>query len=848
MKVRPLIPLVLVCATLILIGIPITSAYSSYQQSQEIQASVQGKLAPWVMEHTTDGKEAEFLVILADKADLSGAKEFQAKREKGRFVRDALLQKAQQSQASLVEWLQARGIEHRAFYIVNAVWVKAGREVALEIAARSDVARIEGNPRIQNLEPVKITDEEMQAAINSIVAAPQAIEPGVSYIRAPEVWSQGFTGQGLVIGGQDTGVEWNHPALINHYRGWDGATANHDYNWHDSIHSGGGSCGPNSPTPCDDNNHGTHTLGTAVGSDGGTNQIGVAPGAKFMACRNMDQGNGTPATYLECFEFFLAPYPVNGAPAQGDPAKAPDITTNSWACPTSEGCSPGTLQSAVEAQRAAGILPVFAAGNSGSACSTVTDPPGIYDASYTIGAISSSTGTIASFSSRGPVTVDGSNRRKPDITAPGVSVRSAVRGGGYSSFNGTSMATPHVAGAIALLWSARPELRHQIADTENILNDAAVDVSSTSCSSSGVPNNTYGFGRLDIKAAVDVAAASISPASANFGGGGGGGAVNVTAPAGVGWQTFVNDSWITVTSGGSGSGNGTVNYSVAANSGAARNGTMIIAGRIFTITQDAPACTYSISPTSASYTSAGGTGSVNVTAGAGCAWTAVSNDGWITITSGASGSGNGTVNYSVAVNSGAARNGTMTIAGQTFTVTQSSATTNTGWLSPTANAAVTSSAGDNNGYEVSAANAYADDNLYAVDNNSGTNSSSSCTANQKDKHRYYNYGMNIPGGSTIQGIEVQLNARVDSTTGSPKLCVQLSWNGGTTWTTTKSTATLSTTELAYVLGGAADTWGRTWSVSNFSNANFRVRIIDVASNTSRDFSLDWVAVRVSYQP
>jgi hypothetical protein len=275
---------------------------------------------------------------------------------------------------------------------------------------------------------------------------------------------------------------------------------------------------------------------------------------------------------------------------------------------------------------------------------------------------------------------------------------------------------------------------------------------------------------------------------------------------------------------------------------------MIIAGRIFTVTQDAPACVYSISPTSASYASAGGTGNVNVTAGAGCAWTAASNDAWITITSGASGSGNGVVNYSVAANSGAARSGTMFIAGQTFTVTQSAATTNTGWLSPTANAAVTSQGGDNNGFEVNAANAYADDNLYAVDINSGANTNTSCTSNQKDKHRFYNYGVSIPGGATIQGIEVQLNAKVDSASGAPRFCVQLSWNGGATWTATKSTTTLSTTELAYTLGGAADTWGRTWSASDFSNANFRVRITSVASSTARDFSLDWVAVRVSYQP
>ncbi len=504
--------LLLVCATLALIGQPVASTYTANQPLQMIQPAGQRKIAPWVMERTADGKPAEFLVILAEKADLSGVQDRQSKQEKGRIVRDALFAKAQQTQAPLLGWLRERGIEHRSFYIVNALWVRATRAVALKLAARSDVARIEGNPSIRNLAPVNPTEAELQAALNAVASpqAPQAIEPGVNYIRAPEVWAQGFTGQGIVIGGADTGVEWNHPALINHYRGWNGSTANHDYNWHDSIHTGGGSCGPNSLAPCDDHNHGTHTLGTAVGDDGASNQIGVAPGTKFIACRNMDQGNGTPATYIECMEWFLAPYPVGGNTSQGDATKAPDITVNSWGCPPSEGCSQGTLQTAIEAQRAAGIMTVVAAGNSGSNCSTIVDPPSHYDAAYTVGAISSATGLIASFSSRGPVTIDGSNRRKPDITAPGVTVRSAVRGGGYSSFNGTSMATPHVAGAIALLWSAQAALRHQITDTENFLNEAAVDVSSTSCSSSGVPNNVYGFGRLDIKAAVDLAASTLN--------------------------------------------------------------------------------------------------------------------------------------------------------------------------------------------------------------------------------------------------------------------------------------------------------------------------------------------------
>ena len=172
----------------------------------------------------------------------------------------------------------------------------------------------------------------------------------------------------------------------------------------------------------------------------------------------------------------------------------------------------------------------------------------------------------------------------------------------------------------------------------------------------------------------------------------------------------------------------------------------------------------------------------------------------------------------------------------------------TGFRGPTANAAVTSGAGDNNGYEVNAANANADDGLYAVDNNSGTGTSTSCTSNSKDKHRYSNYGFSIPGGATIQGIEVRLNARVDSTSGAPTICVQLSWNGGTTWTTAKSTTTLATAETTRILGGVSDTWGRTWSSGDFSDANFRVRLIDVASSTSRDFSLDWVAVRARYLP
>ncbi len=484
-------------------AVAVLLALLSFSTAPTSQSAANGKIAPWVLEKTAQGAEVEFLVVLADHADLTSAQLLTTKEAKGRFVRDALWNKAQATQGPLLQWLRQHKIEHRAYYIVNMVWVKAGFDVAQTLAARSDVLRVEGNPLIHNNLPQPIANEPLQPD------RPEAIEPGVNYTRAPEVWAMGYTGQGIVVGAADTGYLWDHSALKSKYRGWNGSVASHDYNWHDSVHSNGGinTCGANSPQPCDDNSHGTHTIGTAVGDDGLVNQIGMAPGAKWIGCRNMDAGNGTPATYIECMEFFLAPYPVSGTPAQGDPTKAPHVTTNSWSCPPSEGCSVGSLQSAVEAQRAAGIMMVAAAQNSGPGCSTVLDPPGTYDAAYSVGALNTGFDTIASFSSRGPVTVDGSMRLKPDISAPGTSTRSSTNTSivSYASKSGTSMATPHVAGAVALLWSAQPGLRGDVDATENILNQTAVHISSTLCSSSGWPNNVFGFGRLDIKAAVDQA-------------------------------------------------------------------------------------------------------------------------------------------------------------------------------------------------------------------------------------------------------------------------------------------------------------------------------------------------------
>ena len=205
-------------------------------------------------------------------------------------------------------------------------------------------------------------------------------------IRAPEIWSRGFTGQGVVVGMADSGVTWDHPALKPHYRGWNGTVASHDYNWHDAVHDArsANTCGSDAPAPCDDGNHGTATASLAIGDDGAGNQIGVAPGARFIACRNMDFGDGTPARYTECFEWFLAPTDHNGQNPRPD--LGANVISNSWGCPESEGCTePDILQAVIENVRAAGLFVAVAASNGGPACATL-DVPSYYEAAFAVGA------------------------------------------------------------------------------------------------------------------------------------------------------------------------------------------------------------------------------------------------------------------------------------------------------------------------------------------------------------------------------------------------------------------------------------------------------------------------------
>lgn len=472
----------------------------------------QAKVDAWVLE-TADPAlapagaplpQTEFLVLLAEQADVSGARQLPTKAQKGQYVFDTLTAVANRTQPAVMAQLDALGVAYRPFWVVNMIWAQGDITAVQAMAERADVARILANPTVpMQFRPT--TPAQMNQAL-------QTIEWNISHVGAPDVWAAGVTGAGVVIGGQDTGYDWDHPGLINQYRGWNGASADHNYNWHDSIHSGGGVCGADSPEPCDDHGHGTHTMGTMVGNDldpadpswpaGATNAVGMAPGARWIGCRNMDVGNGTPATYTECYQWFIAPTDLNGQ--NPNPALAPHVINNSWSCPGSEGCSQDTLLAVVQNVVAAGIVTVHSAGNGGSACGTVNAPAATYDESFSVGATNSSD-TIAGFSSRGPSTYD--NGRKPDISAPGVNIRSTIRGGGYQGgWNGTSMAAPHVAGLVGLLISAEPALAGQVALIEDQIEQTAVPrTTNDGCGGDGptdVPNHTYGHGRIDAFAAT----------------------------------------------------------------------------------------------------------------------------------------------------------------------------------------------------------------------------------------------------------------------------------------------------------------------------------------------------------
>jgi PKD repeat protein len=450
------------------------------------------RIDPQLVQNLAASGTADFVVVLSKQADLSAASTIKDWNARGEYVYNTLSDFANQNQVGLRSFLAARGANYTPLYIINAVIIHGGNlNLVNSLAARTDVAQIIADRQIA-YDGLSWVEQMMNAPY-----VPDTVGWNIAKVNADDVWAMGYKGQGMVVANVDSGVQWDHPALKPQYRGWNGTTADHNYNWFDPV-------GDYPVVPGDGSGHGTHTMGTMAGDDAShVNQIGMAPGAKWIACKagivgtNFLDGNAL----LVCAQWMLAPTDLNGN--NPDPTLRPNVVNNSWGGGTSDYWYSG----AVDAWRAAGIFPAFSLGNSGPSCSTAHSPGDNWN-TFAAGA-TNNLDAIASFSSRGPSTPSG--LMKPQISAPGVSVRSSVPTNAYANYDGTSMASPHNAGAVALLWSADPELIGQIDLTAWVLEQSALPLyTNEGCGGDlpdSHPNNTYGWGRLDIKAAVDLAQA-----------------------------------------------------------------------------------------------------------------------------------------------------------------------------------------------------------------------------------------------------------------------------------------------------------------------------------------------------
>ena len=470
----------IVCALVIgLIG-PAAPPAAAAAGGARIQAGLLRKL--------DTGKVDRFVVEFAARADLDAAAETRGWSARGAAVYRSLKQTAARSQVRAKAVVRTTpGAEASSFFLTNVLVVTDGATSALarRLAALPGVKKVRAERRFPVVEPV-----ERHAVLLEEGDPPPW---GITKIGADDVWVDGILGSGVVVANVDTGVDFTHEALVNQYRGNLGGSFDHNYNWWDPT----GVCGDE---PCDNAQHGTHTMGTMVGGDGPgpfTPDVGVAPGAKWIAAKGCEDFFCTEESLLSAGEFVLAPTDLDGL--NPDPSKRPDIVNNSWG----GGPADEFYLEIVQAWRAAGIIPVFSAGNAGPQCET-GGSPGDFLESFSVGATDVND-HIAEFSSRGPSPFGKVN---PDVSAPGVDVISSVPGDGYDSFSGTSMAAPHTAGTLALLLSAEPGLLGNFEGATDAVRATAHDLLDDQCGGDedGDPNNVFGDGRIDAQAAVSLVA------------------------------------------------------------------------------------------------------------------------------------------------------------------------------------------------------------------------------------------------------------------------------------------------------------------------------------------------------
>jgi subtilisin family serine protease len=398
----------------------------------------------------------------------------------------ALQQKAEVSQPALLQFMQqnyseAAVFSYESYWIANMILVEAKPDIIHQLAARMDVAQMDLDAVLELDRPV---NEEYVESIESV-------EAGVKIINAHKLWEIGITGQGRLIMGIDTGVDINHPALGFK---WRGNTVPNNHAWFDPN--------TNSQTPTDCDGHGTHTMGTMAGWSPTTGDtVGVAINAEWIAAKTICSSPHT-SNSIAAFQWAINP--------DGNPSTItdmPDAITNSWWDPSTTNECAGIYKSTLDAVEAAGIAVVFSAGNSGPGASTITKPKNLSTDEVNIFCVANIQGAqylsgnmnpIANSSSRGPSLCGGTGSLlfKPEVAAPGTSVRSSVPGGGYGLKTGTSMAAPHVAGAITLLRQAFPTITGW--EAKLALYNTAIDLGTAG------EDNTYGKGLIDVYAAYNM--------------------------------------------------------------------------------------------------------------------------------------------------------------------------------------------------------------------------------------------------------------------------------------------------------------------------------------------------------
>jgi hypothetical protein len=419
---------------------------------------------------------SDFIVRFTTQADL-GPAESMDWEARGEFVVQALTEAAKVQERAKA-YLDERGIIHETFIAGNDLYVFQG--VAADAYALAELAEVDSlrATRTYFITPGEFSLQAYDLPENQ----PDALAWGISYVKADQFWASfGVQGDNIVVANIDTGVQWDHPALDQAFKcpGDPGNPAC----WEDpsNICPGG--------TACDNNGHGTHTMGTMVGDDDPslTWQAGMAPNSQWIACKGCESNSCSDYALNTCADWILQP--------GGSPNNRPHVVNNSWG----GGGGDTWYLAKVQAWTAAGIFPAFSAGNAGPSCGTLGSP-GDYQISFSSAAIDSA-GTIASFSSRGPCAFGHDPYTKPNISAPGVSVCSSVPGNGWScGYSGTSMASPHTAGAVSLLWSCNPDLVSQIDLTMQILQNTTNPTPDGNCGAppDGEGNYTYGYGYLDV--------------------------------------------------------------------------------------------------------------------------------------------------------------------------------------------------------------------------------------------------------------------------------------------------------------------------------------------------------------